>query len=462
MKALIRSTMYLGLVLLSSQADAACSRFTGSTMKFGGGPAATWRTDYPLEVDTKNAPPWASIDFITEPAKYMDAVLSTVRTDFAVKDDLLVANEKQHNWWISPWMDYTNAGRERRMGLTNERGPKPGDLSPTNRDGYQVWAVGFYNAPGATVFGSIFEDECNPKFPTTVRFPDQTASVKFLFTNASPDEVTYLKGAPEFTAFINPDTAPGQRPEIRPEKREPRTLRLLQVDIAIRDPRADATDWVFGTFIWRGPSKGDRFFDNMVPASLQWGNDPGVYDRGVNQSWVNPVLKGVIFGWNERPFLGFNGRANGPADNLRSSCLSCHSTARSPAGHLRQVDGRFDMDRDYHTEARVREHVDTWFRNIRGNELFLPNEPATTNLDYSLQLDSAIVRLCTACITGELSGPTPEICRGTAFQTTLRGVTKQSRAMCSDNATAARLKATPFSGSRSEFDALTTIELPRQ
>ncbi|MBY5700578.1 hypothetical protein [Rhizobium leguminosarum] len=226
-------------------------------MKYGQGPAAAWRTDYPSEVNTEVAPPWASVNFETDPAKYMAAVLSTVRTDFAVKGDLLAPNETRNEWWISPWMDFTNAGRERRMALTNERGPKPGDLSPTSGDDYQVWAVGFYNARGATVLGSIFDDECDPFFPTAVRFPDQTASVKFLFTNASPDEVTYLKGAPEFKAYINPDPV-GDRPETRPEKRILGTLRLLQVDVAVKDPRADATDWVFGTFIWRGPARGDK------------------------------------------------------------------------------------------------------------------------------------------------------------------------------------------------------------
>lgn len=461
MNVLAGSVLSIGLLLLASQAEAACARFDGSTTKHGAGPISSWRTDYPADVTPGSPPPWTSVSFKTDPERYMSAVLSTVRTDFLVTGDRLVANTTHNEWWVAPWMDYTSNGREPRMGLTSERGPDAGDLSPTSGDKYQVWAVGFYNRAGATLLGSIFEDECDPSVPVAVRFPEQTASVKFLFTNASPDEVSYLKGAPEFKAYINPDPVP-PRPETRPEKRELRTLRLLQVDIAVKDRRADETGWVFGTFIWNGPPTGDHIFDNLVPASLQWGNDPGVYDKAIRESWINPTLDGILYGWKERPFLGFNGRANGPADNLRSSCLSCHATARTPAGHLRLVDGRFDMDSDYKDPAKVAAHVDTWFQNIRGNALFLPNEPARATLDYSLQLDNAIFRLCTACLTGDLKGATPKICQDIGFQSTVDKVVKLTRAICTDTSSAGRMKATPFAGFRSEFEALTTAAPPRQ
>lgn len=324
------SFLAISLNLSSFNASAYCSRFTGSTTLDSAGPIAQWRTDYPedLERDENNQlvtrTPWTSIDFTKDTAAYMDSVLSVIKTDFHKDGDVLKRN-KEHRWWMSLWMDYTRYGREPRMGLTKERGPNEKDLSKTSRAGYQVWAVGFYNEFGALTFGEIFEDPCNPSVPVAVNFARNTVSIKFLFTDAAPNEVEYLKGGPVYKAMIDPN-----HNNTDPKKRIVSELRLIQLDIAIKDTRADETNWIFGTFGWVGPAKGDGLFDNLVPVSLQWGNDPGVYDDNIKESWINPVLHEVMYGWPERPTLGFKGRANGPADNIRSSCLSCHATARSP------------------------------------------------------------------------------------------------------------------------------------
>lgn len=61
-----------------------------------------------------------------------------------------------------------------------------------------------------------------------------------------------------------------------------------------------------------------------------WGNDPtlnqAAFDAGarVKESWINPDLR-------TPQHLGYLGRLNGPVDNPRSSCLSCHMTAEIPA-----------------------------------------------------------------------------------------------------------------------------------
>jgi hypothetical protein len=156
----------------------------------------------PVRPNPGDPQPWESIDFRAKPADYMNAVLSTAKTSFKIADRKLVGTG-QEEWWISQWLDYGNSGREPLMGLTKERGPDPGDLSKTNTPGSQVWAVGFYNRPGAAVFGEVFAEPCNPSFPVAMKFPNDTVSVKFLFTDASPDEVAYLQGAPEYDAFID-------------------------------------------------------------------------------------------------------------------------------------------------------------------------------------------------------------------------------------------------------------------
>lgn len=385
-----------------------CDKFTGSTMDLGTGPRAVWRTDYPLRPSMSETP-WLSANFETDPEGYMEAVLSQIRTGFEIEGDRLVGAGGE-DWWISHWMDYGTSGRERRMGLTKERGPREGDLTPISPAGYQVWAVGFYNSAGAATLGEIFENPCSPSLPVQVRFPRDTVSIKFLFTDAEPSKVTYLQGAPEFKALIDPTTSSGD-----PENRVERVVRLLQVDVAVKDRRASETGWVFGTFGWVGPRAGDGFFDNLVPVSLQWGDDPSVYNTDILESWINPAVEGVMYGWTERPTLGFNGRANGPADNIRSSCISCHSSARAPRSSRGLLGSRFDMETDILDPVKVMEHVDTWFTNRSGSQLFTPNEPAASVFDYSLQLDAATFRMCRACRAGDLEGETPEICRSAGF-----------------------------------------------
>ena len=379
-------------------------------MKVQGETPVAWRTDYPDDrPDPREEQPWETTDFVSRPEEYMAAVLQQIRPSFTITDNKLTGTTGAE-WWISEWMDYGNFGREPRMGLTKERGPNPGDLSPRNSDGWQVWAVGFYNKSGAAVFGDIFAEPCNPSFPVAVKFPADTVSVKFLFTDAPPEEVIYLKDAPEFRALIDEKGSGSSRQPV--EKRQERVIRLLQVDIAVKDPRARETEWVFGTYVWMGPPKGDRLFDNLVPVSLQWGNDPGVYDTTIRQSWINATLRGKTYGWEQRRTMGFLGRANGPADNIRSSCLSCHAAARAPRASIGILDSGFDMS-IIDASNRIKSHIDTWFQNMKGGGLFRPAEPAASAFDYSLQLDSAVDRMCRACSEGHLKGPTPSICKAT-------------------------------------------------
>ncbi len=403
-------SIFTALLTLTSAtlASANCADFSGSTMNVGTGPIANWRTDYPDRI-TNFDTPWLDHSFTNDPREYMDAVLSQIRLGFKIDGDRLVGTGDEQ-WWASLWMDYGTSGRERRMGLTKERGPDTGDLSVGSSDEYQVWAIGFYNVAGATTFGDIFADPCDPSLPVQVRFPRNTVSTKFLFTDADPDEVRYLEGAPEFKALIDPTPSGGPA-----ENRVETVVRLLQVDIAVKDQRAAETGWVFGTFGWVGPRQGDGLFDNLVPVSLQWGDDPGVYNREIAESWINPELDGIMYGWDARPTLGFNGRANGPADNIRSSCISCHSAGRVPRSSLGLLGFRFDMERDVSDPLRVIQHVNTWFTNRSGSQVFKPDEPSVSVLDYSLQLDAATFRLCRACRAGDLSGHTPQLCRTAGF-----------------------------------------------
>src|SRR5690348_6542976 len=72
----------------------------------------------------------------------------------------------------------------------------------------------------------------------------------------------------------------------------------------VRDHRAPNTGWVFGTFAWIGPKRGDGLYDNLMPVALQWGNDKDVFDLNVHESIVNPQLKGVLYDRPGRAWMG--------------------------------------------------------------------------------------------------------------------------------------------------------------
>ncbi|GEC41658.1 hypothetical protein EME01_57300 [Sinorhizobium meliloti] len=352
----------------------------------------------------------------------MAAVLSEVKISDLVIEDNMIRMQSDAQWWISPWMDYTLNGRERNLGLTKERGPDSGDLAPGSPGGLQVWAVGFYNQEGAYALSQVFAQPCDPFIPTANwTFPDQTASFKLLFTNATKEQVPYLDGAPEVLAFIDKATGGG---------RGEQKLRLLQVDIAVKDPRS-ATKWVFGTFVWKGPKVGDGLFQNLVPVGLMWGNDPeaaaqsrdafaALAETQLNQDLAGVVWRGSNQTWSERPWPGFQGRLNGPADNLRSSCMSCHALAQWPRSKVLGIvpsASKYNLttlsDKTVRDDLRMK-----YLTNVIGGNLTIPSESVpghgwggATALDYSLQLEAAFTRLCRACKEGALQGPTPRVCR---------------------------------------------------
>lgn len=398
------------LTLPSREAGARCKTFSSSTMyDVGISPVATWRTDYPAS-SSAGVPAWSTIPFATEPERYMQAVLDTVRPYFRYKDNSL-AGTGNEPWWMSEWMDYDKLGREPLMGLTKELAPRTHQLSRTSQAGSQVWAVNFYNEPGAVALHQVFADPCNAVVPDKLLFAEGTVAIKFLFTDANlgkfAGQVDYLNGGPTYKAHIDPE---GTGVPADTGGRETRDVNLVQLDIGVRDNNATKTGWVFGTFVWMGPIKGDGLFDNLVPAVLLWANDEGVVTDDIKESWINPAVKSTLSGWTERPFLGFQGRANGPADNLNSSCLSCHAAARLPLAKVGIAkSGKNPVD--ISDAAAVAAHVDLWFRNVKPGEVFQPADPpAVAALDYSLQVRAAVERMCQACKDGALDGATPDIC----------------------------------------------------
>ena len=112
-----------------------------------------------------------------------------------------------------------------------------------------------------------------------------------------------------------------------------------------------------------------------MPVGLMWGNDPTVTPSQVasgaaqlQEGWINPAARPLI------QHLGWAGRLDGPVDNARSSCLSCHSTAQIPATSM--------VPPAATTEAAL-----NWFRNIKAAK---PFTAGAQSLDYSLQLSVGV------------------------------------------------------------------------
>lgn len=386
-----------------------------------------WRMDFPTTAPATTHP-WESVSFQTNWQAYMAAVLSEVQSSGLQISGNSISMNANAPWWISPWMDYGTSGREARLGLTKERGPDTGDLSPTSTSGSQVWAIGFYNREGAAGLRKIFADPCNPSLMAMGEtFPAKTVSFKLLFTDASPTQVGYLAGAPTVTALIDPAGSSGG--SAQPANRVPRTLRLIQVDIAVRDARAPL-GWVFGTFIWRN-NGANTLTGNLTPVGLMWGNDPNAAasPRDAFATLPSTRLNGALAGtvwrgtapWPQRPWPGFQGRLNGPADNFRSSCLSCHALAQWPRsvalGIVPKPAARYTLAA-LATAARRNELRTLWMRDVVGGTLTEPSEATPTStwggatpLDYSMQVQAGFSRMCEACARGAMTGPTPNVCR---------------------------------------------------
>lgn len=338
------------------------------------GPVFHLSQNYPPQVPNDTYP-WMQFDPTTQASQYMLAVLQYC-LDGNVQNDWVLQSNSKRGWYHAPWMHWGAHGREPIHGLTFERMSLPGELAPQQTRTLQNWAVGMYNAPGGYTIGQVWANPISPNVKAA-HFPANTVSIKLLFTEGDSSQVPFLAGSKLWPAYIyaNPqNTGPGA-------PRVVKNLSLLQVDIAVRDPRATFTGWVFGTFIYDGRVPGNDPYAKLRPVGLMWGNDPNLgptqYQQGARpvQTSLYPPTQPLMrhYGWLQR--------LDGPVDNPKSSCLSCHSTAQWPvAAPMVPPSGVAEGSPQWMQ----------WFRNISGN---VPFTSTSTSLDYSLQLASGVQNL---------------------------------------------------------------------
>lgn len=346
----------------------------------GGDPVFVLSQDYPTtDPSSSLTQPWKAIDFHQQPAAYMQAVI-----DYCYEGNLEVQFRGQDNitrkWYHAPWLHVGRNPREFTHGLTGERLSRPLELAATQTSTPHNFAVGLYNAAGGYTIGRVWADPNHPDASKAV-FPEGTVAFKLLFTQATKDQVPYLDGAPEWIADTELSNDANQ---IRGNK-----VRLLQIDVAVKDSRSNEGGWVFGTFQFDSAAVAQDPWRKLTPVTLMWGDDPAFtaanYDPAnghiPQESWVNGTAPIVAYRSSLSPsstaprVLGWAGRGNGPVDNSASSCLSCHGISEWPQSSTAMVPPPSASD-----QQKLR-----WFRNLAPLEPF-DNDSQHKSLDFSLQL----------------------------------------------------------------------------
>lgn len=373
----------------------------------------TLSQDYPTEEPTGELPPFFQTDFKKDWRTYMMQVREyCFEGNTAV--DWRVEKNKVRRWYHMPWQHYGGRGREAIHGITQEAPVAAQQLAVSQTyDEGQAYAVGFYNDRGGYTIGQVFSDHDNPN-PRKAEdpgFPNGTVVCKTLFLDSPQDvvakEIPSLANPILWKAYTADPVPPPKQPD--PEVRSVKEVSLIQMDIMIRDERAPA-GWIFGTFQYNGQLNEADPWENLVPVGLMWGNDPDVAKAtpaptpdpkwppatgATPETPINPKLQETVINpdADELPatHLGWDGRLNGPVDNPRSSCMSCHMTASYDSEPLSPL---FLPTSAANAEPGTPEW-DTWwsqwFQNVGWKdgklEAFMKAE---VSVDFSLQMSAAL------------------------------------------------------------------------
>ena len=376
--------------------------------KYSDQPVFRLKADFPNRLPAKVPEFLEKIDFKTNPLEYIMAV-----RDYAFEGNLPdwdPFKNRTREWYHIPWLHPTttgpnayppNGGTEGFRGLIKEAGMSPLQLGPGQKGkpgSYSIYAITLVNDFAGYTMGKMWADPDNPDPRATDArygggFPVGTVFAKLLFTDApqGTDKIDFLVNPLQWKAYITGDFYTSSTRAVTP-------VNLLQMDIAVRDSRADGpgqTGWVFGTFVYNGKLNHPNKFMNLVAAGLMWGNDPQDRTNTTDpfpptKTKVNPKLReSVIFNTKDLPpqHLGWNGRLNGPADLNTTSCMSCHITAQYPQVTSLVPDGAVPDGGATPPKQGGTDEWMKWFQNI---------PPATSmdqraySTDYSFQVAIAL------------------------------------------------------------------------
>lgn len=350
------------------------------------GPVFKLSQSYPTSLPSAGARPWLQFDFKkpAEARQYLNAVLNYCLEGNTATNFSDVSANTVRKWYHAPWLDVGPKGREFIHGMTKERRSKVGELGSAQTAEHDNWAVGFYNPRGGYVIGRVWKDPAHPDL-VKANFPLHTVSCKLLFSTAPLSEVPFLDGSLEWEGDINRASGTGPRPK----------LHLLQLDVAIRDKRANSTTgWVFGTFQYeKTASSSLNWWEHLVPVGLMWGNDAAhvLINQPPQDQWINTSR-------GQQLHLGLRGLLNGPIDNPNASCVACHGLAQ-----VKLVDNPTPTLPAIPSSSASSATLQRYLRNVGHDEDYSPDY---ASVDYSLQLQAGIAN---AVNEGQASISTPRI-----------------------------------------------------
>ncbi len=362
--------------------------------------------DYPKEMPgADKIPDFFSIPF-DDKTKWKDWLLAA--RDYCFKGmidvDFVAQDNKQRDWYHMPWLHYGPLASEGFSGLAKEAPISPYQLSPQQKNPGQVYALGFYNDFAGHTLYRMWDTSTDPDAMVTQGpnggFPEGTVIFKFLYTELDSTDVPYLKNPYTKLAYITPTWNDSV-------KRIVKTVNLIQMDIMVKDKRADkyGTGWVFGNFCYNGNlNNGKTMKDrvmNLVPVGIQFGNDPSD-----TSNWINPypVVKTIINDTLKETFintsadlppqhLGWAGRLDGPVDLNTASCMSCHATGEFPQLAKLVPDEAFigtknsDSNMTYLTDTKTPAWI-KYNQNLKCGTAYDPTKATST--DFSLQVSLAL------------------------------------------------------------------------
>lgn len=306
---------------------------------------------------------------LTAASNYRDPIAGTVSQ-----------GQRDQRWYPAPRMTFSSPGspREPAYGMTLERTVGKNELA-ANTEAFQNYAVAYYDRRGARTYRNTWKNGVPGRDVadlTQMQMATDSLVFKLLYGAASPGDfpVDILDGSLALDILPNNNATKVK-------------VRLLQVDIAVRDERAGVTGWYFATYAYDSSVTSTSPWRKMVPVGLMWGNDPA--GGTLTQTWINPAAPAYA-----RAHLGLGGRLNGPVDNKASACMACHNTAQVPSVARILPDGK----------CGVSPFKEAWLRNLSGATAFgrftptdtacvtTPVTPAPVAANYSLQLAATASR----------------------------------------------------------------------
>lgn len=350
------------------------------------------RQDYPDTLPPKEIYPWLAIGFNngapSDPVAYLEA-MKNYYFEGNWEVDWDVEKNTVRKWYHMPWLDYTKDGREFVRGLTHELDLPAGTLGPLNTGWTNTWAVAMFNDRASWGLGQVW---CNPDAPNPDMLnPDQTEPNwfpegafigKLLFNNIPDEQAPYMKGGLVWEADQYAEVDPAKRTPAEDPTRKLGPVRLLQVDLSVRDNRSP-TGWLMGSYTYDGRQAGDDPIAKLEPIGIQWGNDPGITPEMVKagyklkEVWINDAIRDL-----PSNHLGYAGRLAGPLDSSTASCMSCHLTAGYPQPPILSL--AYPDPTGPNPTPWPNQHQLAWFVNLPAGSAW--SYDTKVSQDYSLQL----------------------------------------------------------------------------